>query len=169
MLESTTTKVNSLIVNHSRYCRMVNIRRSLTSKATLTEQRLKMIENSIRAFAIEQPELNALINSKFHLSVGHNSKDNYVLLRVINDSTPIEVQLENNQSEATVQFDCYSLNPQNAQAIAKAIDNIFNKKGFSDTSIKVQFAKKESRLPDFEPDSGLYRESLDYVFYYNEV
>lgn len=128
-----------------------------------------MIENSIRAFAIQNSELNALINSKFHLSVGHNSKDNYVLLRVINDSTPIEVQLENNQSEAAIQFDCYSKTPQTAQDIAKAIDNIFNKKGFADTAIKVQFAKKERRFPDFEPDSGLYRESLDYVFYYNEV
>ncbi|HAU91710.1 MAG TPA: hypothetical protein DCW59_05070 [Alteromonas sp.] len=128
-----------------------------------------MIENSIREHALNSNELRALIGSKFHLTTKHNSQDNYVLLRVISDETPIEVQLENNQSEAAIQFDCYSQNPPTAQAIAKAIDNIFNKKGFADTSIKVQFAKKESRLPDFETDSGLYRESLDYVFYYKEV
>ena len=128
-----------------------------------------MIENSIRAHALNSAELTALIGSNFHLTTGHSSIDNYVLLRVIDDETPIEVQLENNQSEAAIQFDCYSSNPQTAQAIAKEIDNTFNKKGFADTAIKVQFAKKERRFPDFETDSGLYRESLDYVFYYNEV
>ena len=128
-----------------------------------------MIENSIREQALKSTELTELIVKRFHFITKHKSADNYVLLRVISDDTPTELHLEDSQSEASIQFDCYSKPPVKAQLIAKAINNIFNKKGFEDASIKVQIAKHPNRIPDQEPDSGLYRESLDYTFYYHNI
>jgi len=128
-----------------------------------------MIEDSIRAKAILVAALTDIIGNQFHLTTKHNSKDKYVLLRVTNDVTPIELHDEDNQSEASIQFDCYSKRAATAKLIAKQIDLIFNKKGYEDNEIKVQSALKQGRIPDFETDSGLYRESLDYVFYYNKI
>lgn len=128
-----------------------------------------MIENSIRAKAMQATALTALIGNKFHLTTKHNSNDCYVLLRVINDSTPTELHLEDNQSEANIQFDCYAKTPQQAKAIAKEVNNLFHKKGYQDSDLVIQLALKQNRLPDFDTDSKLYRESLDYIFYYNEV
>lgn len=126
-----------------------------------------MIEESIRDRGLAFTALTDLIGRNMHITQNHNSDNNYVVVNVINDETPIEVQLESNQSEAAIQFDCYSKSAQSAKDIAKTIDTIFNKQGFADARVNVQFAKKESRLPDYEPDSGLFRESSDYIFYYH--
>lgn len=128
-----------------------------------------MIENSIRTKALASQALMAIIGSNFHLTENHNSKDNYILLTVIDDETPIEIHMEDNQSEAFVQFDCYSKLPANAKAIAKQIEVTFNKKGFIDTYVNVQLALKQRRIPDFDTDSKLYRESYEYIFYYHNI
>ncbi|MCC9659241.1 hypothetical protein P4S60_09225 [Pseudoalteromonas sp. Hal040] len=128
-----------------------------------------MIENSIRTKALSSQGLVALIGENFHLTENHNSKDNYILLTVIDDDTPIEIHMEDNQSEALVQFDCYSKLPVNAKAIAKEIESTFNKKGFVDTDVKVQLALKNRRIPDFDTGSKLYRESYEYIFHYHNI
>ncbi|WP_350624607.1 hypothetical protein, partial [Pseudoalteromonas sp. 24-MNA-CIBAN-0067] len=74
----------------------------------------------------------ALIGNNLHFTTAHNSDDNYVLLSVITDETPIEIHMEDNQSEALIQFDCYSKTPATAKAIAKELATIFNKQGFVD-------------------------------------
>jgi len=128
-----------------------------------------MIENSIRDRALQSEALTDLIGSNFHLTANHSSKDCYVLLRVTNDSTPVELHLEDNQSTANIQFDCYAKSAQAAKQIALEINNQFHKKEFRDLTVSVQLALKQNRIPDFDTDSSLHRESLDYVFYYNEV
>ncbi|MBB1329459.1 hypothetical protein H5087_08880 [Pseudoalteromonas sp. SR43-7] len=128
-----------------------------------------MIENSIRTKALASSALSALIGNNLHFTVNHNSDDNYVLLSVITDDTPIEIHMEDNQSEALIQFDCYSKLPAMAKAIAKELDNIFNKQGFVDDDINVQLALKQGRIPDFETDSHLYRESYEYIFKYHTI
>lgn len=130
-----------------------------------------MIENCIRNRAMLSVELKKLIGKSFHLTIKHKSVDNYVVLRVLSDETPIGLHMENSQSEAFVQFDCYSKDPWACKRIAKEIDKIFNTKGFADseTRIDVQLALKKDRRPDYETDSGLHRESLEYEFHYNEV
>lgn len=126
-----------------------------------------MIEDSIRAHALTNGELASLIGDRFHLTINHNSDDNYVVLTVISDATPVELHMEDNQSEALIQFDCYSKDPKIKKDIAAAIDNTFNKQGFEDAELRVQLAIKQNRNPDFDSDSGLFRESLDYEFLYN--
>ena len=128
-----------------------------------------MIENSIRTKALASAALTALIGDALHLTTNHNSDDNYVLLSVINDDTPIEIHMEDNQSEALIQFDCYSKLPANAKAIAKELANIFNKQGFVDDEVDVQLALKQGRIPDFETGSHLYRESYEYIFKYHTI
>lgn len=126
-----------------------------------------MIEDSIRTHALTNSALTTLIGSRFHLTINHNSDDNYVVLTVISDPTTVELHMEDNQGEALIQFDCYSKDPQTKKDIAAAIDNTFNKQGFEDTELRVQLAIKQNRTPDFDSDSGLFRESLDYEFLYN--
>lgn len=128
-----------------------------------------MIENSIRNKALQSAALSSLIARRLHFTTSHNSNDNYVLLQLITDQTPIEVHFEDSQSEALIQFDCYSTSPETAKAIAKELANIFNKQGFSDSSVNVQLALKQNRIPDFETGSGLYRESYEYIFYYHNL
>jgi len=128
-----------------------------------------MIENSIRTKALASSALSALIGNNLHFTVNHNSDDNYVLLSVITDDTPIEIHMEDNQSEALIQFDCYSKLPATAKAIAKELDNIFNKQGFVDNDINVQIALKQGRIPYFETGSHLYRESYEYIFKYHTI
>ncbi|WP_105215698.1 DUF3168 domain-containing protein [Pseudoalteromonas sp. T1lg22] len=128
-----------------------------------------MIENSIRSHALKSVALTTLIARRFHLTPNHNSDSSYVVLQVITDTTPVEIHLEDNQSEALIQFDCYSASPQTAKAIAAEIEAIFHKQGFVDDAVKVQLALKQNRIPDFETGSSLYRESYEYIFKYNEV
>ena len=128
-----------------------------------------MIENSLRNHAIIDNDLVQLIDDRFYLTTNHTATDNYILLRVVTDKTPIELHLEDGQSSATIQFDCYSKSALQAQIIAKAINETFNKKGFIDEVIKVQLGIKEHRIPDFESDTGLYRESLNYIFNYHFI
>lgn len=126
-----------------------------------------MIENSIRTQALKTTTLTNLIGHNFHLNTKHSSLDNYVVLHVINDPVEIELHLEESQRDAVIQIDCFSKNPITAQLIAKQIKLIFNKKGFSDSEITVQLAILQNRTPDHEEDTGLHRESLDFIFKYN--
>jgi hypothetical protein len=128
-----------------------------------------MIENSIRTKALASSALTALIGNNLHFTTDHNSDDNYVLLSVITDETPIEIHMEDNQSEALIQFDCYSKTPATAKAIAKELATIFNKQGFVDGVVNVQFALKQNRIPDFDTGSHLYRESYEYIFKYHTI
>ncbi|MBG9991599.1 MULTISPECIES: hypothetical protein [unclassified Pseudoalteromonas] len=128
-----------------------------------------MIENSIRTKALASSALTALIGNNLHFTTAHNSDDNYVLLSVITDETPIEIHMEDNQSEALIQFDCYSKTPATAKAIAKELATIFNKQGFVDGVVNVQFALKQNRIPDFDTGSHLYRESYEYIFKYHTI
>ncbi len=128
-----------------------------------------MIEQSIRTKALQSTALTSLIERNFHLTLNHNTDDNYVLLRVIDDPVEIDTHMQNMQVDATIQFDCFSKDPQRAKDISKALDNIFNKQGFKDTYLNVQLGLKQRRFFDVDTDSNLFRESSDYIFYYNEV
>lgn len=128
-----------------------------------------MIENSIRTYALSQSVLTSLIAAGLHLTTKHKSDDNYVVLQVINDSSPTDLHFQSTQKEASVQFDCYSKNPLTCQQISAAVKAIFHTKKFTDADVNVQFALEQNRLPDFDNETGLHRNSLDYTFYYNEV
>lgn len=128
-----------------------------------------MIEDSIRCHALTNADLNDFIDDRLYLTTDHSSTDDYILLRVINDTTDIELHLEDGQSTAIIQFDCYSQSASQAKKIAKEMTKTFNKKGFIEKDIKVQFGMQQHRIPDFEPDTGLYRESLNYIFNYNFI
>jgi len=128
-----------------------------------------MIENSIRRYAMLSTELKLLIGNNFYLTTKHNTKSNYVLLRIISDNPDLDLHMDEGQNDATVQFDCYSKDPLTASEIAKTIDSVFNTVSFKDTLIKVQFALKQNRIPSYDEDAKKYRVSLDYAFYYNTI
>jgi len=128
-----------------------------------------MIEDSIRRHALSSPLIQALIRDRLHLTTKHDSANDYVVLSVINDDTPVDTHLQDEQSEALIQFDFYSKKPQVAKDIARAFHTVFQAQRFSDPFVNVQMAIKQNRISDFESDTSIYRESVDYLFYYNEV
>lgn len=128
-----------------------------------------MIENSIRTQALKFDGLTSIIKNNFHLTRKHNSDDKYVLLTVKDDPRNIELHMEENQRDALIQIDCYSKTPATAKLIALQVCLALNKQGFIDNDVNVQFAILQKRIPYFETDSGLHRESLDFTFYYNPI
>lgn len=128
-----------------------------------------MIEDSIRTHALTSNELTALIGNRFYLNTKHNSGDNYVVMQLISDDSPVDLHFDKSQKTASVQIDCYSKSASNRTLIAKAIKNTFHTKGFIDSEVNVQFAIEENSLRVRDIETDLFRATLDYTFNYNEV
>lgn len=117
---------------------------------------------------IADAALLPLVSDRIYPDVKTGSvSGDYLVYSEVGRDRPVELDLEPGQKSIRVQFDAYCADTVRRELIADTLSDLFSGASFSGSGVVVDRSFFRLEISGFEPETKLYRKTIEFIFYYH--